>query len=285
MKRACAAFAVDMKNPCGSFGYAVAPQIATCAQFVDEELLQVRRPGLRDPHLGLRRQGLRTTPTRQGWSANNPIRTACCAIFSAVFACTRFLDLNMTDWSVIFEHEDSQAKNRVPKPNQAAQAERRADPVAARKGTRCRCRRDERPAGAVAAGDPPRRHLRPRRRCCGQAPGDPRRSARRVLGPRLCRRADGRRRRAGRRRQGHDLPLLQGQGGAVPGAGAHLAGAGGRRAEDPRRRRGLGSRAARSLRRHAGARGAGDAARRPHSARDVRRRPLSAARRVSTITR
>jgi hypothetical protein len=28
MKRACAAFAVDMKNPCGSFGYAVAPQIA-----------------------------------------------------------------------------------------------------------------------------------------------------------------------------------------------------------------------------------------------------------------
>jgi hypothetical protein len=28
MKRACAAFAVDMKNPCGSFGYAVAPQIS-----------------------------------------------------------------------------------------------------------------------------------------------------------------------------------------------------------------------------------------------------------------
>ena len=27
MRRACAAFAVDMKNPCGSFGYAVSPQI------------------------------------------------------------------------------------------------------------------------------------------------------------------------------------------------------------------------------------------------------------------
>jgi hypothetical protein len=29
MKRACAAFAVDLKNPCGSFGYAVAPQISS----------------------------------------------------------------------------------------------------------------------------------------------------------------------------------------------------------------------------------------------------------------
>ena len=28
INRACAAFAVDLKNPCGSFGYAVAPQIA-----------------------------------------------------------------------------------------------------------------------------------------------------------------------------------------------------------------------------------------------------------------
>jgi Domain of unknown function (DUF4189) len=29
MKHACAAFAVDIKNPCGSFGYAVAPQISS----------------------------------------------------------------------------------------------------------------------------------------------------------------------------------------------------------------------------------------------------------------
>ena len=29
MNRACAAFAVDLKNPCGSFGYAVAPHIST----------------------------------------------------------------------------------------------------------------------------------------------------------------------------------------------------------------------------------------------------------------
>ena|SRR5438477_191868 len=29
MSHACAAFAVDMSNPCGSFGYAVAPQIST----------------------------------------------------------------------------------------------------------------------------------------------------------------------------------------------------------------------------------------------------------------
>ena len=29
MKRSCAAFAVDLKNPCGPFGYAVAPQISS----------------------------------------------------------------------------------------------------------------------------------------------------------------------------------------------------------------------------------------------------------------
>lgn len=28
MRRACAALAVDMKNPCGAFGYAVAPKIS-----------------------------------------------------------------------------------------------------------------------------------------------------------------------------------------------------------------------------------------------------------------
>lgn len=29
MRRACAAFAVDMKNPCGAFGYAVEPRISS----------------------------------------------------------------------------------------------------------------------------------------------------------------------------------------------------------------------------------------------------------------
>ena len=29
MRKACAAFAVDMKNPCGGHGYAVAPRIST----------------------------------------------------------------------------------------------------------------------------------------------------------------------------------------------------------------------------------------------------------------
>ncbi|QPF82654.1 DUF4189 domain-containing protein [Bradyrhizobium genosp. L] len=29
MKRACAAFAIDMKNPCGAHGYAVAPRISS----------------------------------------------------------------------------------------------------------------------------------------------------------------------------------------------------------------------------------------------------------------
>ncbi|MBX9709990.1 MAG: DUF4189 domain-containing protein [Xanthobacteraceae bacterium] len=29
MKRACAAFSLDMTNPCGSFGYAVAPRISS----------------------------------------------------------------------------------------------------------------------------------------------------------------------------------------------------------------------------------------------------------------
>jgi hypothetical protein len=29
MRRACAALAIDMKNPCGAFGYAVEPRISS----------------------------------------------------------------------------------------------------------------------------------------------------------------------------------------------------------------------------------------------------------------
>ena len=52
------------------------------AQFLDEELLQVRRQGLRDPDLGLRRQGLRP---RKGWSANSPNKTVEYADFPRTF--------------------------------------------------------------------------------------------------------------------------------------------------------------------------------------------------------
>ncbi len=54
MKRACAAFAVDMANPCGAHGYAV----KQFAQRGHARVLQIRRQGMRDPRLGLRRQGV-----------------------------------------------------------------------------------------------------------------------------------------------------------------------------------------------------------------------------------
>ena len=58
MKRACAAFAVDMANPCGAHGYAVKPEDFEFTQRRDQEVLRVRRQGMRHPRLGLRRQGV-----------------------------------------------------------------------------------------------------------------------------------------------------------------------------------------------------------------------------------
>ena len=58
MKRACAALSVDMTNPCGAHGYAVKPQDFEFAQRSDAQMLRIRRQGMRDPRLGLRRQGL-----------------------------------------------------------------------------------------------------------------------------------------------------------------------------------------------------------------------------------
>ena len=58
MKRACAAFAVDMANPCGAHGYAVKPEDLQLAQRRHQEVLRIRRQGMRDPRLGLRRQGV-----------------------------------------------------------------------------------------------------------------------------------------------------------------------------------------------------------------------------------
>ncbi len=58
MKRACAALSVDMANPCGAHGYAVAPRISAAQNSAIAQLLQVRRQGMRDPHLGLRRSRL-----------------------------------------------------------------------------------------------------------------------------------------------------------------------------------------------------------------------------------
>ena len=58
MKRACAAFAVDMANPCGAHGYAVSRGFRTRSNEAHPQMLPIRRQGMRDPRLGLRRQGL-----------------------------------------------------------------------------------------------------------------------------------------------------------------------------------------------------------------------------------
>ena len=57
INRACAALAVDMTNSCGPHGYAVEPNFEL-AQRRDQEVLRIRRQGMRHPRLGLRRQGI-----------------------------------------------------------------------------------------------------------------------------------------------------------------------------------------------------------------------------------
>jgi hypothetical protein len=52
MNRACAALAVDLSNPCGSFGYAVAPQISGALN-TSMKNCPLWRQGVRDPDLGL----------------------------------------------------------------------------------------------------------------------------------------------------------------------------------------------------------------------------------------
>jgi hypothetical protein len=66
MKRACAALAVDMKNPCGPHGYAVRRH-TELAQRSHAGMLQVRRKGMRDPRLGLRRQGVAPQFSTMRW--------------------------------------------------------------------------------------------------------------------------------------------------------------------------------------------------------------------------
>ena len=58
MKRACAALAVDMANPCGAHGYAGKTEDFQLAQRGHAEMLRIRRQGMRDPRPGLRRQGI-----------------------------------------------------------------------------------------------------------------------------------------------------------------------------------------------------------------------------------
>jgi hypothetical protein len=57
VKRACAAFSVDMTNPCGTWlrGQAAHFELAEPG---DARMLQIRRQGMRDPRLGLRREGI-----------------------------------------------------------------------------------------------------------------------------------------------------------------------------------------------------------------------------------
>ncbi|MGY4334206.1 hypothetical protein ACVWWG_008623 [Bradyrhizobium sp. LB7.2] len=58
MKRACAAMAVDLSNPCGAYGYAVKPKISASLNAATRECYKFRRQGMCDPRLGLRRKGV-----------------------------------------------------------------------------------------------------------------------------------------------------------------------------------------------------------------------------------
>ena len=59
VKRGCAAFAVDFTNPCGAHGWGKGPRLGAHPERGAAVLLPRRRQGMRDPHLLLRRQGLR----------------------------------------------------------------------------------------------------------------------------------------------------------------------------------------------------------------------------------
>ena len=58
MKRNCAAFAVDLKNACGAYGYASAARLGAGAEHGAPAVLRQWRQGMRHPRLCLRRQGL-----------------------------------------------------------------------------------------------------------------------------------------------------------------------------------------------------------------------------------
>lgn len=58
MKRACAAMSVDLANPCGAYGYAVKPKISASLNAATRECYKYGGKEMRDPRLGLRRQGL-----------------------------------------------------------------------------------------------------------------------------------------------------------------------------------------------------------------------------------
>ena len=85
MKRACAAFAVDMTNPCGAHGYAVKPQDFEFAQRGDAQMLRIRRQGMRDPRLGLRRQGVGVNHRHSGGSVSVEPEICDCASEVRIF--------------------------------------------------------------------------------------------------------------------------------------------------------------------------------------------------------
>jgi Domain of unknown function (DUF4189) len=62
MKRACAALSVDMNNPLRRPWLCREAEHRDFAQRRHPRMLQVRRQGMRDPRLGLRRQGLTVMP-------------------------------------------------------------------------------------------------------------------------------------------------------------------------------------------------------------------------------
>ena len=64
MRKGCAAIAVDAKNPCGSFGWAIEFPSRASGKHLDAPLLRIRRPRMRGARLGLRREGLEHDPEK-----------------------------------------------------------------------------------------------------------------------------------------------------------------------------------------------------------------------------
>ncbi len=58
VRRGCAAMAVDAKNPCGSFGWAINSHLGKAENISMRRCFEYRRPRLRGARLGLRREGL-----------------------------------------------------------------------------------------------------------------------------------------------------------------------------------------------------------------------------------
>ncbi len=58
IRKGCAAMAVDAKNPCGSYGWALNSHLGKAENISMQRCAAIRRPRMRGARLGLRREGL-----------------------------------------------------------------------------------------------------------------------------------------------------------------------------------------------------------------------------------